>query len=93
MHMAYWYPTGAALDATAATADFIPDPANNIYFLAASDPVTLATNAALSAWTVDGVKTADFVIGAIGVLAKITCTLGATAPSASNWLTTKLDLA
>jgi hypothetical protein len=89
MHMAYWYPTGANLIA----ADFIPDVAANIYFTDASDPVTLATNAALTLWTVDGVKTADFVIGAIGVLAKITCTLGATAPSASNWLTTKLDLA
>jgi hypothetical protein len=79
MHMAYWYPTGAAI---VTNVDYIIEAATNIFFTSASVPRTLIKSSTMSAYEVDGVTHAEFIIGATGVTSKISCTLTGSAASA-----------
>jgi hypothetical protein len=76
--MAYWYPTGAAI---VANADYIIEAATNIFFTASSAPRTLIKSSTMSAYEVDGKTHSEFIIGATGVTAKISCTLTGSAAS------------
>jgi len=76
MHMAYWYPTGATL--TVKTDYLLETTTANRFFLADSSPATLMTTATLTNFEVDAIIHTEFIIGATGVDATITCTLAGT---------------